>query len=43
LAGAEFAQAQDVVTVYDFSQDGNPVGRLNRIALADGTTLKDSH
>jgi hypothetical protein len=33
----------DVVTVYLFqSKTGNPVGRLNRIALADGTTLKDS-
>jgi hypothetical protein len=33
----------DVVTVYVFqSKTGNPVGRLNRIALADGTTLKDS-
>jgi hypothetical protein len=33
----------DVVTVYVFqSKTGSPVGRLNRIALADGTTLKDS-
>ena len=33
----------DVVTVYVFqSKTGNPVGRLNRIALADGTMLRDS-
>lgn len=33
----------DVVTVYTFqSKTGNPVGRLNKIVLADGTTLKDS-
>ncbi|HLH06170.1 MAG TPA: DUF6152 family protein [Terriglobales bacterium] len=33
----------DVVTVYTFqSKTGNPVGRLNKIVLSDGTTLKDS-
>jgi hypothetical protein len=33
----------DVVTVYMFqSKNGNPVGRLNKIVLTDGTTLKDS-
>ena len=33
----------DVVTVYTFqSKTGNPVGRLNKIVLPDGTTLKDS-
>jgi hypothetical protein len=33
----------DVVTVYTFqSKNGNPVGRLNKIVLTDGTTLKDS-
>jgi Family of unknown function (DUF6152) len=33
----------DVVTVYAFqSKTGNPVGRLNKIVLPDGTTLKDS-
>jgi hypothetical protein len=33
----------DVVTVYTFqSKTGNPVGRLNKIVLTDGTTLKDS-
>src|ERR1700685_4303823 len=33
----------DVVTVYVFqSKTGNPVGRLNKIVLADGTTLSDS-
>jgi Family of unknown function (DUF6152) len=33
----------DVVTVYAFqSKTGNPVGRLNKIVLSDGTTLKDS-
>ena len=33
----------DVITVYIFqSKTGNPVGRLNRIVLPDGTSLKDS-
>jgi Family of unknown function (DUF6152) len=33
----------DVVTVYTFqSKTGNPVGRLNKIVLTDGTTLRDS-
>lgn len=33
----------DVVTVYAFqSKTGNPVGRLNKIVLSDGTTLRDS-
>jgi hypothetical protein len=33
----------DIITVYVFqSKTGNTVGRLNRIVLADGTTLKDS-
>jgi Family of unknown function (DUF6152) len=33
----------DTVTVYTFqSKTGNPVGRLNKIVLADGTTLRDS-
>jgi hypothetical protein len=33
----------DVVTVYAFqSKTGNPVGRLNKIVLADGTALRDS-
>jgi hypothetical protein len=33
----------DVVTVYTFqSKTGNPVGRLNKIVLSDGTTLRDS-
>ena len=33
----------DVITVYVFqSKTGNPVGRLNKIVLADGTSLKDS-
>ena len=33
----------DVVTVYTFqSKTGNPVGRLNKVVLSDGTTLKDS-
>ena len=36
-------QIGDVVTVYTFqSKAGTPVGRLNRIVLADGTTLRDS-
>lgn len=33
----------DVVTVYVFqSKTGNPVGRLNKIVLPDGTALADS-
>jgi hypothetical protein len=33
----------DLVTVYAFqSKTGNPVGRLNKIVLSDGTTLRDS-
>ena len=33
----------DVVTVYLFqAKTGNPVGRINKIVLADGTTLRDS-
>jgi hypothetical protein len=36
-------QPGDVVTVYIYqSKTGRPVGRLNRIILADGTALKDS-
>ena len=33
----------DIITVYVFqSKTGNTVGRLNKIVLADGTSLKDS-
>ena len=33
----------DVITVYMFqAKTGNPVGRINKIVLADGTTLRDS-
>jgi hypothetical protein len=33
----------DVITVYIFaSKNGNPVGRLNHIVLADGTELQDT-
>jgi hypothetical protein len=33
----------DVVTVYLYpSKNGNPAGRLNKIVLADGTTLHDT-
>ncbi|HEV2521632.1 MAG TPA: DUF6152 family protein [Candidatus Acidoferrales bacterium] len=33
----------DVVTVYIYpAKSGNPVGRLNKIVFADGTTLRDS-
>ena len=33
----------DLITVYIYpSKNGNTVGRLNKIVLADGTTLKDS-
>jgi uncharacterized protein DUF6152 len=36
-------QKGDVITVYIFqAKTGNPVGRLNKIVLADGTELKDS-
>ena len=36
-------QPGDVVTLYIYaSKTGNPVGRLNKIVLADGTELKDS-
>lgn len=33
----------DIITVYMFqAKTGNPVGRINKIVLADGTTLRDS-
>ena len=33
----------DVITVYIYaSKNGNPVGRLNHIILADGTRLEDT-
>ena len=36
-------QPGDVITVYIYqSKTGNPIGRLNKIVLADGTELKDS-
>jgi uncharacterized protein DUF6152 len=36
-------QPGDVITVYIFpAKSGNPVGRLNKIVFADGTTLRDS-
>ena len=36
-------QPGDKVTVYIFqAKSGNPVGRLNRVVLADGTELRDS-
>jgi hypothetical protein len=36
-------QPGDVITVYIFpAKSGNPVGRLNKVVLADGKTLKDS-
>ena len=36
-------QPGDTITVYIYqSKTGRPVGRLNRIVLADGTALKDS-
>ena len=36
-------QKGDVITVYIFqAKTGNPVGRLNKIVLADGTELRDS-
>ena len=35
-------QPGDVITIYLYqSKDGRPVGRLNRIVLADGTELRD--
>ena len=36
-------QPGDVITVYIYpAKSGNPVGRLNKVTLADGTTLRDS-
>jgi hypothetical protein len=36
-------QPGDVITVYIFpAKSGNPVGRLNKIVLADGKILRDS-
>jgi hypothetical protein len=36
-------KAADVITVYMFpAKNGNPVGRINKIVLADGTLLRDS-
>ena len=36
-------KAGDVVTVYMFpAKNGNPVGRINKIVLADGALLRDS-
>jgi hypothetical protein len=36
-------QPGDLITVYIYqSKTGRPVGRLNRIVMADGTALKDS-
>ena len=36
-------QPGDVITVYIYqAKTGRPVGRLNKIVLADGTVLKDS-
>jgi hypothetical protein len=33
----------DVIVVYIFpAKSGNPVGRLNKVVFADGTTLRDS-
>jgi hypothetical protein len=33
----------DVITVYLYpAKSGNPVGRLNKVVLADGSTLRDS-
>jgi hypothetical protein len=35
-------QPGDVITIYLYqSKTGRPVGRLNRIVLADGTELRD--
>lgn len=36
-------QPGDKITVYMFqAKSGNPVGRLNKVVLADGTELRDS-
>jgi len=36
-------QPGDMITVYIYqAKSGRPVGRLNKIVLSDGTTLKDS-
>jgi Family of unknown function (DUF6152) len=36
-------QPGNVITVYIFpAKSGNPVGRLNKVVFADGTTLRDS-
>ena len=36
-------QPGDVIRVYLYqARSGNPVGRLQKIVLADGTTLRDS-
>jgi hypothetical protein len=36
-------QPGDVITVYIFpAKSGSPVGRLNKVVLADGKTLRDS-
>ena len=36
-------QSGDVITVFFYpSKSGNPAGRLNKIVLADGTTLHDT-
>jgi len=36
-------QPGDVITVYVFqTKSGNPVGRLNKIVMADGTEYRDS-
>lgn len=36
-------QPGDVITVYLYpAKSGNPVGRLNKVILADGKTLRDS-
>jgi hypothetical protein len=36
-------QPGDVITVYIYpAKSGNPIGRLNKIVLADGKTLRDT-
>lgn len=36
-------QPGDKITVYMFqSKSGNPVGRLNKVVMADGTEYRDS-
>jgi hypothetical protein len=36
-------QPGDIITVYIYpAKSGNPVGRLNKVVLADGKTLRDS-